>query len=71
MTIITKKNCQCTFKHCNNRDVKLIQLKSSHSQKKTGAGAVFINEYNGEIKLACCECRKDIQGQFKLVHDVQ
>ena len=42
-------------KHCNNSDLKVVQLKSA------------VNEYNGNKVLMCKECRKANNGGFKII----
>lgn len=47
--------------YCNNRDIKLVQLRSQCS------GPNGKNEYKGDVVQMCSECRKCNSGGFKIV----
>ena len=55
--------CALKTKWCTNKDVKTCQMKSA-SRGVTGGG----NQYFGVIVPMCKECRKERNGQFKLVN---
>lgn len=50
-------DCDKKANYCNNQNVKMVQMKSDTSP----------NRYNGEILMMCEQCRKDYNGQIKLV----
>jgi len=52
-------------KWCNNKDVKLVQLRSQT------AGAYGTNLFEGEKVWMCAECRKVNCGGFKIVQEQQ
>lgn len=51
----TPKECEYKGKYCTNQDVKRVHTKSSR------------NVYKGPIKAMCSQCRRDNNGQIKLV----
>lgn len=52
------ENCELKKNYCNNEDVKMIRIKSDH------------NVFDGVLKYACTECRKEMNGQFKLINNI-
>lgn len=53
-------NCKDKGKWCDNKGVKLVQLRSQT------AGVHGTNLYEGEILPMCAECRKANNGGFKM-----
>jgi hypothetical protein len=53
--------CQEKSQFCNNKNVKLCQMKSNKG------GITRANVYEGKIVAMCGECRKMQNGQFKFV----